>query len=144
MISPPDHQRAAAADVIEPQKRPNMNWRKAITELIASRIAMLQLEGQEALAQLASRAILFLAFCGCGLAAWALALAGGISWIAEASGWHWSRVCLSTALVHLIAAIILGRKAIRPLSATFTATLNEFKKDREWIENFHSSKKSND
>jgi len=121
-----------------------MNWRVALMELIASRLAIIQLESKELAASTARRAIFLIAAAGCAVATWILSLAGGISWLAQATGWHWSRVALGTAVIHFIVGMIFARKAVHPLEPAFSAARNEFKKDREWIENFHTTKKSND
>ncbi len=121
-----------------------LNWRQAIMELIANRFAMIQLESKGVFGRIARRGIFLGLSVGCLVATWILVLAGGIAWIAEANNWHWSRVALVTALVHFLLGVLFARKATGPASPTFPATRNEFQKDREWIENFHTTKKSND
>lgn len=118
-------------------------WRVAAMDLIASRVAMIQLESQDAAARLARRLILLTVALGCAVATWLLTLAGGIAWLAQLTGIHWSRVALITALAHLCVAAILIRKGTRPLSAAFSVTRKEFQKDRTWIEHFLTNKNSN-
>ncbi len=143
MNSSPDRG-SAEPDVSEIHQSSSVNWRVAFMELIASRISIIQLESKEAASDFTCRAILLAAAAGCIFATWALSLAGGITWIAQATHCHWSRVALAAALIHLLAAVILTRKATRPVTAAFMATRNEFLKDRKWIENFQTSKKSSD
>lgn len=111
-------------------------------ELIANRFALIQLESKDLATRAAKRGIFIGLAVFCFIATWILLLAGGVAWIAEASGLHWSRVAIITALAHLLLGIILARLAARPLAPSFSATRNEFQKDREWIENFHTTKKS--
>jgi uncharacterized membrane protein YqjE len=121
------------------------NWREALMALLAARAALIQIESKDAAASAARRAILITATVGCALVTWALTLAGGISWIAEASGWPWSRVALATAGLHLLVGLILARFALRPAATpAFPFTRAEFQKDREWIEKFQKTKNSND
>jgi uncharacterized membrane protein YqjE len=126
----------------EPTAANSMNWRHAFMELIANRFALIQLESKDLATRAFKRGIMVALVAGCLVATWILLLAGGVAWIAEASGLHWSRVAILAALFHLLLGVILARLAARPLPPSFSATRNEFQKDREWIENFHTTKKS--
>jgi hypothetical protein len=143
MNSSTDHG-SVEPDVTNIHQSSSVNWRVAFMELIASRIAIIQLESKEAASDFTRRAILLTAAAGCIFATWALSLAGGITWIAQVTQCHWSRVALAAALIHFLAAAILTRKATRPIATAFMATRNEFLKDRKWIETFQTSKKSSD
>jgi uncharacterized membrane protein YqjE len=112
--------------------------------LIAARFALIEFESKDAAKQGAKRAALIAAACICGIFAWVLFLAGGISLIAETNSWSWYAVAIGAAVIHLLAGIILASLAKSPASAAFPVTRAEFQKDREWIENFHKTKKSND
>ena len=112
--------------------------------LIAARFALIELESKDAAKQGARRAALAAAACGCAVFAWALLLAGGVSLIAESAGWPWYAVALGAAVLHLLAGIILANLAKPSANPAFPVTRAEFKKDREWIENFHKTKSSND
>jgi cytochrome bd-type quinol oxidase subunit 2 len=112
--------------------------------LVASRFALIELESKETAREWAKRATLIAAACVCAVFAWALLLAGGVSLIAEASGWPWYWVAIGAAILHLLAGAILVSRAKSSPSPTFPVTRAEFQKDREWIENFHKTKKSND
>lgn len=111
--------------------------------LIATRVALIQLESKDVTRGVIRIAILLAATFVCVLATWALFLAGGIALIAELAGWHWSWVALSVAALHLLAAIILVRLAKPSGKPAFPVTRAEFQKDREWIENFQKTKSSN-
>ena len=120
------------------------NWREALMALIASRVTLIQLEATDASKQTARRVSLISAACVCAVFFWALLLAGGISWVSEATGWPWNRVAIGVSALHLLAAIILAKAAKSPLEPTFPVTRAEFQKDREWIEKFQKPNKSND
>ena len=120
------------------------NWREALMALIAARVALIQLESQAAAKEGGKRAALIAAACACAFFAWALLLAGGVSLVSKASGWPWDLVTIVTAVLHLVVGIILSKMAKPSAGAAFPITRAEFQKDREWIENFNKTKKSND
>ena len=54
--------------------------------------------------------------------------------VAHATGWRWEWVLFAFAGAHLLAAIICGAIAWRFIGRpVFTSTLNELKKDQEWL-----------
>jgi hypothetical protein len=112
------------------------NWREAIMSLIASRIALIQLESKGAGKEAAKRASLIGGAVGCLFFTWALLLAGGVVAIAEATNYPWHWIAMGAALLHRLA-----RPSGKP---AFPITRAEFQKDREWIETFQTTKKSND
>ncbi len=112
--------------------------------LIAARFALIEFESKDAAKHAARCAALIAAACGCAVFSWALLLAGGVSLIAETNGWPWYTVAIGAAVIHLLAGIILASLAKPSAIPAFPVTRAEFQKDREWIENFHQSKKSND
>jgi hypothetical protein len=120
------------------------NWREAILTLIASRIALIQLESKDTAADGARRLIRIVAGVGCVLFSWALLLAGGIAAISHATGWPWYWIAMTAAAVHLQAAFIFAQSAKTPGRPPFPITRSEFQKDREWLENFQKTRKSND
>ncbi len=121
------------------------NWREALMSLIASRVALIQLESKEAARGSVRSAAFMLAACGCVFFSWALILAGGTSCIAILAGWPWRYVAMGISAIHLLAALLMARLAIRASpSASFPITRAEFQKDREWIENFQKNPRSND
>ena len=135
---------AEAAGTRLPGQMPPANWRVALMDLIASRFALIELESKDAAKDGARRAALIAAACGCAVFAWALLLAGGISLIAESCGWPWNLMAIGAAVLHLLAGIILASLAKPSTGASFPVTRAEFHKDREWIQNLHTTKKSND
>ena len=64
--------------------------------------------------------------------------------IAKSIECPWDQVAIGVAVLHLLAGIILARLAKPSAATAFPVTRAEFKKDREWIENFQKTKKSND
>jgi H+/Cl- antiporter ClcA len=112
--------------------------------LIAARVALIELESKD-LAKAGVRcATLIAAACGCFVFSWALLLAGAVSLVSEMTGWPWNRVALAAAALHLLAGIILVRRAKPAGESSFPVTRAEFQKDREWIENYQKTRKSND
>lgn len=113
-------------------------------DLIATRFALIELESKDAAKDGARRAALIAAACGCAVFAWALLLAGGIPLIAGLCGCPWSLVAIGAAILHLVVGFILISLAKPSAGASFPITRAEFQKDREWIQNFHTTKRSND
>lgn len=120
------------------------NWREALMGLVASRVALIQLESKDAARGASKRAVLIAAACGCAFAAWMLILAGGVSIISQSTGWPWNWVAVGLAALHLLVGIILAQAAKSTDTPTFPATRAEFQKDREWIENFNKPRNSSD
>ena len=119
------------------------NWREALLSLIASRVALIQLESKEAAALGARRAVLIVAAVICLFFTWALLLAGGIAAISHLTTWPWYWIALTAAAIHMAAAVLLAKTAKSSDQPSFPVTRAEFQKDREWIENFQKTPKSN-
>lgn len=112
--------------------------------LVATRLDLIQIESKDFTGELARRGSWLVAACGCAFFTWALALVGGISIISERLACPWDRIALATAVLHLLLGLIFTRLAKPKAASSFPFTRAEFKKDREWIENFQKTKKSND
>ena len=111
--------------------------------LIASRITLIELESKDAARNAAKRiACLIAAICGVAFA-WALLMAGLIAFLSASQGWPWYHVSIGAGVLHLLAGVILTTLAKSSGAASFHVTRSEFQKDREWIENFQQTKKSN-
>jgi len=119
------------------------NWRDALLALVSSRVALIELESKEAAHHAARRAITLGALAFCVWFMWALLLAGGIAGLAQTSGWPWYWIAIGAGVIHMGAAILLARAAKSPPTPAFPVTRAEFQKDREWIENFQKTRKSN-
>ena len=111
--------------------------------LVSARFALIEFEAKAIAKSGVRRATLIATAAGCAVFTWILLLAGGISLIAEMSGWRWNRVALAAAACHLLAGILLARLAKSSASPSFPITRAEFQKDREWIENYQETRKSN-
>ncbi|MEX1115601.1 MAG: phage holin family protein [Akkermansiaceae bacterium] len=119
------------------------NWREALMGLLASRVALIQLESKDAARGAARAAVFFVAALCCVIFAWALLISGGVAILADAMHWPWYWVALGASALHLLVGIgfaLLGKPAVNP---AFPITRAEFQKDREWIEKFHINKKPN-
>jgi uncharacterized membrane protein YqjE len=127
----------------EPETPLPTNWREALLTLVASRVSLIQLESKQAAKDGASRLARLIAVVICLFFCWALALAGGIAAISQATGTAWFRIAMIAAAIHLAAAILLALSAKGRSTPAFSVTRAEFQKDREWIENFQKHKKSN-
>lgn len=112
--------------------------------LVAARVSLIQLESKDVAKEASRRAALIGAACVSGVITWGLLLVGCISLIAELGGWPWNRVALAAAALHLLLAFIFIRLSKSSGASAFPITRNEFQKDREWIENFQKTRKSND
>jgi uncharacterized membrane protein YqjE len=112
--------------------------------LVASRVALIELESKDAARRASKRAVLIAVASCCAFAAWMLLLAGGVSIISQSTGWPWNWVAVGLAALHLLVGIILAQVARSAGNPTFPATRAEFQKDREWIENFNKPRKSSD
>ena len=112
--------------------------------LIASRIALIELESKDAVRQGARSAIMIVTALICVVFGWALLLAGAVSLIAVVGDWPWYWVALGIAAAHLLVAFVLVKLAKPAQITAFPVTRSEFNKDRQWIENFHPTQRSND
>lgn len=118
------------------------NWREAFLSLIASRIALIQLESKEAAGLGARRAVLIVTAGICLFFTWALLLAGGIAAISHLTTWPWYWIALTAAAIHMAAAVLLAKTAKSSDQPSFPVTRAEFQKDREWIESLQKTPES--
>jgi uncharacterized membrane protein YqjE len=119
------------------------NWREALVALLATRVALIELESKEAAKVAARRLMRLIVALACAGFMWALLLAGGIAYIAHATGWPWYGLAIGIGLLHLAATLGFLRATQTPVPTAFPFTRAEFQKDREWIENFQNPPKSN-
>ncbi len=134
----------AAGPESESSGSPRANWRGALMDLIAARLALIQLESQDAAQAAARRAVFIGAACGCAFFTWGLLLVSGVSIISRTTDWQWDWVAAGLAALHLLAGVVLAQSAKSSGKPAFPVTRAEFQRDREWIENFNKDKKSND
>lgn len=121
---------------------PPSNWREALLSLVSSRIGLIRHESRHAAKLAARKTAMLAAMAACLFFAWALLLVGGIALLSDATGLKWPLLALAAAALHIIATVLLARSAKAPAAPVFPATLAEFQKDREWIENLQNNRKS--
>lgn len=113
-------------------------------DLIAARIDLILLESKEATTGIVKSLVFIIAAIVAGVFAWAFLAAGCVALISQATGWSWSWVALGAGILHLLAALILAKMAKPSGAPSFPTTRAEFRKDREWIENFQTQTKHGD
>ena len=123
------HRTAAAAEPSGP-----MGFLDAIAALIATRIALIQLEARATARKTAIRVLCVILAALCLLFAWLLLVAGLIGALVIATGWPWHWLAIAAALMHLVAALALLVHR-QPSEPPFPLTRAEFEKDRQWLEN---------
>jgi uncharacterized membrane protein YqjE len=102
---------------------------------LEARGRLLYIESHEAgvrVSNLVGLFMLALAFLTIG---WMLAAPALVWIIAEANGWHWTRVALVGAGIHLFLGLLFlaGLKTRLRTLRLFEETFNQFQHDREWL-----------
>jgi uncharacterized membrane protein YqjE len=108
---------------------------RAVALYIEARGRLLHIEGQEAGSRLTNLSGMFmLAFAAFGIG-WMLAAPALVYIIAESNGWHWTRVALAGAGIHLCLGLLLlaGLKSRLRGMQLFGESLNQLSRDREWL-----------
>jgi uncharacterized membrane protein YqjE len=117
-------------------------WIDAIITLVASRVALVEIEARSSARRATLRLVQVVAAAVCLVFAWLLFVVGGVGALAMATGWTWHWLAIAAALMHLIAALALLNRLKSPASEpSFPLTRAEFKKDRQWLENLKAKKK---
>jgi uncharacterized membrane protein YqjE len=120
------------------------NWCEALMTLIASRIALIQLEARETAKQRVRRVVSVIIAVICLFFTWTLLLAGVIAAVSSATDFPWHWLAIGAAALHLLLALFLLKGgSANPPAPPFPLTRAEFQKDREWIENLQKKPKSN-
>lgn len=140
-IGPRAHGETSRTDT---QPIPPGNWHEALASLISARLGIIQLEAADVTKAVVKRVILFAIAGGCALFAWILLLAGGISLLADATGWAWNLVAIGGGILHLLIGLILIKSAKSASQSPFPVTRAEFQKDCSWIKTFQKTSRSND
>jgi uncharacterized membrane protein YqjE len=96
---------------------------------------LLHIEGQEAGIRLSSLTGWFMLALTALIIGWMLAAPALVWIIAESNGWHWTRVALAGAGLHLLLALLFlaGFKVRLRGLRLFEETFNQFRLDREWL-----------
>lgn len=96
---------------------------------------LLQIEGYEAGGRISNLTGMFMLALTALIIGWMLSTPALVWIIAESSGWHWTRVALGAAGIHLVLGLItlaILKTRLRHLRL-FEETFNQFRIDREWL-----------
>jgi uncharacterized membrane protein YqjE len=108
---------------------------RAVALYIEARGRLLHIEGQEAGNRLTNLSGMFMLAFAAFVIGWMLAAPALVWIIADANGWHWARVALAGAGIHLFLGVLLlaGLKSRLRGMQLFEETFNQFRRDREWL-----------
>ncbi len=120
----------------EPVERASASELLRILALYAeARGRLLHIEGQEAGGRLAGLTGMFMLSLTALIIGWLLAAPALVWLVAEYNGWHWTRVALVAAGLHLLLGLCflaVLKTRLRSLRL-FEETFNQFRRDREWL-----------
>jgi uncharacterized membrane protein YqjE len=111
-------------------------------DYLAARLALLQVEIQEATYQAKRKGALSGAMAACVVFGWALLLAGLAGCLSQVFSIPWYYLILGLAALHFVAAIICLLRLRRPSPSTFQASRAEFEHDRTWLNELTTKWKS--
>ncbi|MDZ4401130.1 phage holin family protein [Prosthecobacter sp.] len=108
---------------------------RAVALYVEARGRLLQIEGQEAGTRLSNLTGMFMLALTSFIIGWMLAVPALVWIIAESNGWHWTRVALVGAGIHLFLGLLFlaGLKSRLRGLRLFEETFNQFRRDREWL-----------
>lgn len=108
---------------------------RAVALYLEARGRLLHIEGQEAGGRLSNLTGIFMLALTALMIGWMLAAPALVWIIAEANGWHWTRVALAGAGIHLFLGLLFlaGLKSRLRGLRLFEETFNQFQRDREWL-----------
>ena len=108
---------------------------RAVALYIEARGRLLHIEGQEAGSRLTNLSGMFMLAFAAFVIGWMLAAPALVWIIAVSNGWHWTRVALAGAGIHLFLGVLLlaGLKSRLRGMQLFEETFNQFRRDREWL-----------
>jgi uncharacterized membrane protein YqjE len=123
-LSPASAERASATGLL-----------RALALYIEARGRLLHIEGQEAGSRLSNLIGMFMLALTAFIIGWMLAAPALVWIIAESNGWHWTRVALGGAVIHLFIGLLLlaGLKTRLRGMQLFEESFNQFRRDREWL-----------
>jgi uncharacterized membrane protein YqjE len=122
--APPESPPAGAKGLSEPLLR-----------YLEARGVLLSIEAQEALLEV-MRLLIFAGIAGAAaFMGWVLLTATLVNVLMVSAGWHWVKAAAVLGIAHIALAVIFLLAARHRLGGLrfFRETLNELKKDREWI-----------
>ncbi len=108
---------------------------RAVALYVEARGRLLQIEGQEAGTRLSNLTGMFMLALTAFIIGWMLAVPALVWIIAESNGWHWTRVALVGAGIHIFLGLLFlaGLKSRLRGLRLFEETFNQFRQDREWL-----------
>ncbi len=108
---------------------------RAVALYIEARGRLLHIEGQEAGGRLANLSSMFMLAFAALIIGWMLAAPALVWIIADFNGWHWTRVALAGAGIHLFLGLLLlaGLKSRLRGMQLFEESFNQLRRDREWL-----------
>lgn len=123
--SPPESEKSASA----------AGLLRAVALYVEARGRLFHIEGREAGLRLSGLAGMFMLAFAALLVGWLLAVPALVWIIAESNGWHWTRVALIAAGLHLFFGLLFlaGLKSRLRDLRLFEETFNQLRQDREWL-----------
>lgn len=114
-----------------------------LLKYIEGRGLLLSLEAKEALRQVISLLALLLAGAVIVFTGWLLLVNVLVEWLVQLTGWSHLQSSLAVGGGHVLIAVVLGLVMWSSLSGArwFADTLNEFRKDRLWLQGHHQKKR---
>lgn len=116
------------------------SWKSAAADLLSARARLIRIEFAAFFAQSVRRLAWLLIGVGAFVIGWILLLVALVPILADATRIPWPHVALLLAAIHMliaaISALIIGNKIDSP----FPASISEFQKDREWLQNLSKRK----
>ncbi len=108
---------------------------RSVALYIEARGRLLHIEGQEAGSRLSGLSGMFVLAFAAFVIGWMLAAPALVWIIADSNGWHWTRVALAGAGIHLFLGLLLlaGLKSRLRGLHLFEESFNQFRRDREWL-----------
>ncbi len=118
-----------------PERTSTAGLFRSLALFVEARGRLLQIEGQEAGARLSNLTGMFMLVLALVIIGWMLAAPALVWIIAEANGWHWTRVALAGAGIHLFLGLLFlaGLKSRLRSLRLFEETFQQLRRDREWL-----------
>jgi len=124
-----------SASAAPPPRSRVTGFLRSLALYIEARGRLLQIEGQEAGGRLSSVTGHFILTLASLVIGWMLATPALIWLIAERVQWHWSKVALCAAALHLVLGLLMlfWLKLRLARLRFFEETFNQLRRDREWL-----------
>lgn len=116
------------------------SWKSAAADLISARLDLIRIELAEFRAQSARKLVVTAIAFFTAATGWLLLLAGLVPTLAHALHMAWPHAAILLAAIHLVIAALCGLLITKKSTPPFSASLSEFKKDREWLQNLSNRK----